>query len=186
MASVRSLAFVAVALALPACAASADRDRVTGETASDLDTSGCSGLDRTLASGPVTVHAGRPPSASCWNISESGLRVEYAWLQTNAATPRNDDIGFWTELNGAGTYAKATSYACEEVSGGGLGADTSGDRTYRCTATRTLTFGEQPSLLRAAYGADGTRLAWDVRVGVSLDDHGTWDSLGGANYRFSF
>jgi hypothetical protein len=185
-----ALRFTVVAILLSAvavaCAAPADAPAVA-EGQSNLDTSGCSGgIDSAHASGPVDVVASRPPKESCWNIPSSGLTLSYSWLQANEAKPQKNDIGFWTSLNGAGTYAKASAYRCNEVMGGGLGHDTSADRSYRCTATRTFDFASTPALLREAYGADGMRAAWQVQVAVSLDDEGAWDSLGGANYRFAF
>jgi hypothetical protein len=150
-----------------------------------LDTSGCSGLDFTVSRGPVEVHASRPPTQSCWNLASGGLTLSYVWLQIDDPTPQRTDVGFWMSLNGAATYAKAPPPRCSEVSGGGLGHDTSGTRTYRCVATRSFLFGDTPELLQGAYRPDGARADWDVRVAVSLDDHGTWDSLGGANYRFA-
>lgn len=174
-----------VLLALPlvvvACASPDDAQRDDA----DLDTSGCSGLNASATHGPVSVVAERPPTASCWNVDASGLSASYAWLQSNDATPRRPELGFWIELNGAGLFAKADGASCERLASGGLGHDTSGQVTYRCTATKRLTFRGAPALRAAAYGEDGRRLAWDVRVGVALDEAGHWDSLDGQNYRFS-
>jgi hypothetical protein len=118
-------------------------------------------------------------------VPTSGITLLYAWMQVNDSTPQPRDIGFWTSLNGASAYAKATSYACTEAPTSSLDHPTAGDRAYRCTATMGFDFERYPQLLTAAYGQDGHRTGWDVQVAVSLDEHGTWDSLGGRNYRFS-
>jgi hypothetical protein len=149
------------------------------------DTSGCSGLDLTVTRGPVQVTASRPPTSHCWNIEESGYSVTYRWTQTNDDKPQKKNVGFWSSLNGAGTYAKADAYACTTLSGGGLGHDTSGNQYYSCTAQKRLDFHHVPEMKAAGYRSDGGRLPWEVEVAVSLDDNGNWDSLGGANYRFS-
>lgn len=157
----------------------------TGTEDGHLDTSGCSGEDTSEVRGPVTVDATRPPESSCWNIAESGLTVSYMWTQANDAKPEKKDVGFYVALGGASTYEKADTYACEQQSSGGYGGNTSGESVYACTATKVLTFGNEPALLEAAYDSSGARTTWSVQVAVSLDDSGDWDSLNGANYRFS-
>jgi hypothetical protein len=168
----------------------ATADDPASAATSNLDTSGCTnGPDPTSAEGPVEVRAAIPPWKSCWNVPTGGVTLGYAWLQRNEPAPQKDNVGFWTSLNGVGVYAKAASYGCRVVPGGGLGHDTSGERLYRCTAQKTFSFGAFPGLLERAYGPDGIRPGWDVEVAVSLDDAGTpesWDSKGGANYRFRF
>ena len=158
-----------------------------GEATGNLDTSGCTTGDAPVKrAGPVEVSARVPPWRSCWNLPTGGLVLSYVWLQTNDPVPQKSNIGFWGAINGADVYAKADAYACRGLPSSGLGHDTSGDRTYRCTAEKALLFSTSPRLLDGAYRADGTRPQWDVQVAVSLDDDGNWDSLGGANYRLSF
>ena len=165
------------------CAAGNPGDDHADSASSNLDTSGCSGLDLGEKKGPVSVQASRPPTSRCWNFAESGLTLGYAWAQTNDATPRHAGLGFWTSLNGAGTFVRAAAASCTEAGGVTLSPDTSGTRSFVCTASANVTFGGAPELGRAAYDANGSRRAWDVQVAIALED-GTWDSLGGANYRF--
>ena len=165
-------------------AASAD---ATSSDESNVDTSGCSGgIDQTATDGPFTVRASRPPRRHCWNVLSGGVTVTYAWTQQNDATPRKDNVGFWTSINGAGLYAKAEAYKCEEQTAGGYGHRTDNERTYLCTASRTFDFQRFPDLLREAYQPSGERRGWAVEAAASLDDAGNWDSRNGANYRFSF
>jgi hypothetical protein len=166
-------------------AACASPEEVARESTSNLDTSGCSGVDATASQGSVTVRASRPPTNRCWNIPTSGITLVYSWAQPNDSTPEEHDVGFWTSLNGKDAYAKATAYACDAVPAGGLGHSTTGDSTYRCSAAMRFDFERYPKLLEGAYDASGVRLPWQVQVAVSLDEQGTWDSLGGANYRLS-
>lgn len=182
-----------LALALPmfvfavGCAAGNDDAVSSGE--SNLDTSGCSGIDGSQTRGAVTVAASRPPTASCWNVDEAGLTVSYAWTQKNDAQP-NKSPSFYVALNGGDDFQKAGDVRCEPASGGSgaisMGPDTSGDTYYTCRASKSFAFGKFPELKSAAYDASGHRTTWDVQVAVALDDAGNWDSLDGANYRFSF
>jgi hypothetical protein len=175
-----------VALVLPVlvfgCAA--NDDETSASTKSNLDTSGCSGVDSSESKGPVKVSATKPPKASCWNVDDSGLTVVYSWTQTNDPTPEKTSVGFYVALNGGDDFQKADATECHDASEGGLGHDTSGDRNFTCTATKRFAFRNEPKLKAAAYGADDHRVPWEVQVAVALDD-GQWDSLGGANYRFS-
>jgi hypothetical protein len=174
------------ALLAGGCAAPQD-DNAVGSADSNVDTSGCSGGTELAASdGPFALVASRPPRKNCWNVPSAGLSVTYAWTQQNDATPRKDNVGFWTSINGAGVYAKADAYRCEEVSSFGYGHPTDNQRTYRCTAEKTFDFERFPELLAQAYQPSGERKGWAVEAAASLDDNGTWDSRGGANYRFSF
>mgnify|MGYP000846816073 CR=1 FL=1 len=166
------------------CAAPHDDNASSDE--SNLDTSGCSGLDLAQTQGAITVSAARPPMASCWNIDDSGLSLRYAWSQKNDAAPQKKSVGFYVALNGGDDFQKADVTECHEEPSGGLGHDTSGDQYFTCTASKRFTFRDQPELKSAAYDGSGHRLAWNVQVAVALDDEGNWDSLDGANYRFSF
>jgi hypothetical protein len=167
------------------CAAAED-DGVSSNEA-NADTSGCSGGSELSASdGPFTVRASRPPRKSCWNLPAGGLAISYAWTQENDATPRKDNVGFWASINGAGLYAKADAYRCEELAASGYGHRTDGSRTYRCTASKTFDFQRHAELMKEAYQPSGERRGWAVEVAASLDDAGAWDSRGGANYRLSF
>lgn len=166
------------------CAAGND-DPVSSDE-SNLDTSGCSGIDGSQTQGAVTVAAARPPTASCWNVDESGLTVSYTWTQKNDAQP-NKSPSFYVALNGGDDFQKAGDVRCSAASGGiVLGPDTSGDTYYTCRASKSFAFGSFPELKSAAYDASGHRTAWNVQVAVALDDAGNWDSKDGANYRFAF
>ena len=168
-----------------ACAGNADDGSSNDE--SNLDTSGCTGNHLDQTRGPVSVSAERPPTKSCWNIETGGFRVSYRWAQSNDPTPRKPDLGFWVSLNGAGTFVKASATSCGPQSGGiSLGADTSGQQTYECTATAWVSYKENPAMVDAAYGEgrNGSRKAWDFAVAVALDSENHWDSLDGANYHF--
>jgi hypothetical protein len=152
---------------------------------SNVDTSGCSVNERAVSDGAVRVAANPVPRSACWNAGSAGLTVTYAWLQTNDGTPRRDNIGFWTAINGSGVYAKADAYRCERVASFGLGHATDGEETFRCTATRMFRFDQFADLGKEAY-ANGRRREWAAEAAVSLDDAGHWDSKDGANYRFAF
>lgn len=171
-----------VPLALVACAAPAE-DGPTSADESNLDTSGCSGNDRVEQRGPVQVNASRPPTTRCWNIDTAGYTLTYSWSQTDNAEPQWKSVGFWTSVNGEGTFVPADAHECKRATTFGLGHDTSGTQRYTCTARRTVKFNTDP-LKAASYGSDGRRLPWEIQVAVTRDD-GSWDSLDGANYRFS-
>jgi hypothetical protein len=175
---------VSVACLTTGCAAGSGDDHA-GTASSNLDTSGCSGLDLTETKGPVSVRASRPPTSSCWNVPESGLDLTYSWTQSNDGTPRHAGLSFWTSLNGASVFVRATEASCSEASGLTLSPNTSGQRSFVCTASANVTFASAPDLLHAAFDPSGARRSWDVQSAVALED-GSWDSLGGANYRFSF
>ena len=167
-----------------ACASSTDDDKVATGT-SNLDTSGCSGVDGSQAQGPIQVSAERPPTASCWNVDESGLSVGYSWSQ-DSATSTKDGLSIWASLNGVSATVKADPAECQPSSGGIVyDPSTSGVTSWTCTAWARVDFAHNADIKAAAYAADGHRLAWDVQVAVALPD-GTWDSLNGANYHFSF
>jgi hypothetical protein len=151
----------------------------------NVDTSGCSVNERASSEGPVRLAANPVPRNACWNAGSAGLTVTYAWLQTNDATPRKDNVGFWTAINGSGVYAKADAYRCERVAAFGLGHATDGEQTFRCTASRMFRFEQFPELAKEAY-ANGQRREWAAEAAVSLDDAANWDSKNGANYRFVF
>jgi hypothetical protein len=183
---VRAYLFLAVALFLPTFACATSGESEEGAASANLDTSGCTtGQEPKISQGAVGVRGSVPPWRSCWNIPTGGFTASFTWFQQNDPSPQRTNIGFWTSLNGAGVYAKAAAVSCEAVTGITLGHDTSGDRTYRCSAAKTFSFSEFPSLLERAYTAEGPRSRWDVQVAVSLDDDGNWDSLDGANYRFA-
>lgn len=166
------------------CAASNDDNTSSDE--SNLDTSGCTGIESAQTQGAIRVSAKQPPNGSCWNIESSGLTVSYSWTQKNSAQPEKN-IGFYVALNGGDDFQKAGSETCQAHSGGiSMGADTSGDTYYDCSATKTFNFGAFPELKSAAYDAGGHRTTWNVQVAISLDDAGNWDSQNGANYRFTF
>jgi hypothetical protein len=178
-------ALSAIAFGALGCASSAADDHASSDE-SNLDTSGCSGVESAQTQGAINVSASRPPTASCWNVPESGLTVRYSWTQKNNSTPEKNSVGFYVALNGGDDFQKADFTECKSQPSGGLGHDTSGDAYYTCTASKRFDFAHEPELKDAAYGADGHRLAWAVQVAVALDDAGNWDSLNGANYRFSF
>jgi len=152
----------------------------------NVDTSGCSVGERVASEGAFRLAANPVPRSACWNAGAAGVTVSYTWRQTNDPTPRKDNVGFWTAINGAGVYAKADAYRCENVPGFGLGHDTSGQQTFACTASRTFRFDRFPELGKNAFEPNGVRASWAVEVAASLDDAGQWDSKGGANYRFGF
>lgn len=182
MVSLRSLPVLLLPILAVACASSAE-DGAT--SASNLDTSGCSGLDASQTRGPVQVSTERPPTASCWNVDESGLSIGYSWTQ-DSATSKKDGINFWVGLNGASATVKAEPADCQPASGGIVyEPDTSGVTSWTCTAWARVDFQHHPDFKAAAYASDGHRAPWDVQVAVALPD-GSWDSLNGANYRFSF
>jgi hypothetical protein len=183
---VMKLCLLALILPVFAFGCAASNDDNTSADESNLDTSGCSGLDSSQTKGAITVSAARPPTASCWNVDESGHPHTYSWTQKNDSTPDKQSIGFYVALNGGDDFQKAASTECHSQPSGGLGHDTSGDQYFTCTASKRFDFGHEAKLKSAAYGADGHRLGWDVQVAVALDDAGNWDSLNGANYRFSF
>ncbi len=151
-----------------------------------LDTTGCSVQERREQKGPVVVSGMPVPNRSCWNLSSGGLLVEYKWFQSDGPVPQKNNVGMWLSLNSAAQYRKAAYYKCERAAQAGYGHDTGGNDTYVCTAYASFQFGNYPELLRFAYAPSGARNAWDVQVGVSLDDNGAWDSLSGDNYRFRF
>ncbi len=184
----RSL-LAAASLALFASASFACSSETNDSTTSDdsnLDTSGCSGVDSSSTQGAVTVSAARPPTNRCWNIDDGGLRVSYSWTQKNDSNSQKPNVGFWVGLNGAGEFQKADSTSCRAQAQSGMGHDTSGDQYFSCTAYRSFAFERTPAMKGKAYGGDGHRVGWAVEVAVALDDKGNWDSLGGANYRFTF
>jgi hypothetical protein len=106
-------------------------------------------------------------------------------MQTNDATPHHAGLGFWTSLNGGTAFVRAAAASCADAPLVTLSPDTSGQRSLLCTASANVTFASAPALLGAAFEPNGARRDWDVQVAVALED-GTWDSLGGANYRFAF
>jgi hypothetical protein len=178
-----SLAILLLPAFAVACTASSEN--ASGTSESNLDTSGCSGSDYSQTAGAVSVTASRPPTASCWNVGESGLRVAYSWTQKNDSNAISTR-GFYVSLNDKGKFEKADSASCEPQSEGGFGHDTSGDLYYTCTAYASFDFDHNPDMKSVAYGSDGHRADWKVQVAVALDDNGNWDSLNGANYRFDF
>ncbi|MCX5792553.1 MAG: hypothetical protein NTY45_10150 [Elusimicrobia bacterium] len=151
-----------------------------------LDTSGCSVDAQRQHNGPVAVSTTRAPWKSCWNFNNNGILVEYTWSQLTNSVPQKNDIGFWVSLNSAVQYQKAQSYKCERPSNFGYGADTSGNTDYACTATAFLRYGDHPDLFGFAYDQSGHLNVWDMKVAVSLDSYGNWDSLNGSNYSFRF
>ncbi len=179
------LVAVLLPCALLAVACGDEEGASTGATESNLDTSGCSGLDQTREAGAVKVSASMPPRTSCWNADGAGISLQYTWLQANDATPQWTKIGFWTSVNGVDTFVNADTHECRPVSSGGLGHDTSGTQHFACTALKNVDIGRNASFKAACYGDGGRRLPWDIQVAVARDD-GSWDSLDGANYRFSF
>lgn len=188
MRNLLTLAFLAFSASGVACAPS-DDDAEIGGAEANVDTSGCSQpFEQRSVQNHVAVGVRRPFRASCWNMSASGLSVGYVWRQTNDATPRYTNLGFWVSLNGADAYVKPDrgAYECRALPGGGFGHDTSGVVEYECSVTQGFMFGQHPDMFARAYEVDERPRHWDVRVAVSLDDVGTWDSLDGANYRFDF
>jgi len=111
--------------------------------------------------------------------------VTYLWRQQNDSQPNKNAIGFWMSLNGTSASAKASSYRCEQQYGASYRNDTSGNRSYVCSATRNFSFKEFPALSQWAYNGNSLN-AWDVKAGVALDDNGRWDSRDGKNYAFRF
>lgn len=183
MISLRSLPVLLLPILAVACASSTDDNGST--SASNLDTSGCSGVDGSQTKGAVQVSAQRPPTASCWNVDESGLSIGYSWSQ-DTATSQKDGLSFWVGLNNASTTVKAEPADCQPSSGGIVySPDTSGVTAWTCTAWARVDFQHNPDFKSAAYGSDGHRVGWDVAVAVALPD-GSWDSLSGANYHFAF
>lgn len=182
MVSLRSLPLLALPLLAMACASATEESTATDT--SNLDTSGCSGVDGSQRKGAISVDVQRPPTASCWNIEESGVSIGYTWSQSTA-TSTKDGLSFWVGLNGASTTVKAEPADCQPSSGGIVySPDTSGVTAWTCTAWARVDF-KNKDFKAAAYGNDGHRVGWDVQVAVALPD-GTWDSLDGANYHFAF
>jgi len=177
----RLLALLPLSL-LVACSA---EESATSSDESNLDTSGCGGLD-VASRGPVQLSMTRSPTTSCWNIDNAGVSLGYSWSQTNNATPQWSKIGFWMSVNGADTFVAADSYECFAATTFGPGHDTSGTRRYSCWARASrVRFNRDERLKNASYASDGRRLPWNMQVAVARDD-GSWDSLDGANYRFDY
>lgn len=179
------LSLIALLLPVLAFGCAAQDDHATSDE-SNLDTSGCSGVEQTKYQGALVVEAVAPPTTRCWNIDTSGVDVTYRWTQLNDSTPRKTSIGFYVALNGGDDFQKAEYTECHYQPGGGYSHDTSGNTYYTCTASKRFDFGHQPELKAAAYNANGGRLPWQVQIAVALDDNGNWDSLNGANYQFAF